>query len=127
MQNAAMTAEWTKEDRRREPRFRVQKPGLLMFEGSDIFEQCLVLEQSAGGARVLCSPAFRFPGKGMSLVFIAERLLQPVETVWRTDCYAGFSFSREAYHVFDLEEVEAASRCPMSAWPMSLPPSWRAE
>lgn len=122
-----MTAEWTKEDRRREPRFRVQKPGLLTFEGSDVFEQCLVLEQSAGGARVLCSPAFLFPERGMSLVFIAERLLQPVETVWRIDCHAGFSFSREAYHVFDLEEVEAASRCPMSAWPLSLPSSWRAE
>lgn len=120
-----MTIPWPHEDRRREARFRVQKPALLMSDGSDVFEQCLVLEQSAGGARVLCSPAFTFPASGIALVFIAERLLQPVDSIWRAGCYAGFAFCSEAYHVFDLQQIEVAARYPMNEWPTSLPRAWQ--
>ncbi len=102
----------------------MQKPALLMFDGSGVFEQCLVLEQSAGGARVLCSPAFLFPESAMALVFIAERLLQPVNGIWRSGCYAGFAFTGNAYHVFELQQIEAAACCPMHEWPMKLPQAW---
>jgi len=102
-------------ERRREPRFRVQKPCLFMFEGSTRFEQCLALEQSASGVRVLCSPAFQMPGSGVSLIFISERLLQPVDVIWRKGSYIGLAFAGEAYHLPEEQSLEATQNCPFPA------------
>ncbi|MBL8790430.1 MAG: hypothetical protein JNM45_08015 [Rhizobiales bacterium] len=111
-----MTHAWTGEERRRETRFRVQKPALFVFDGSSRTEQCLILEQSASGVRILCSPIFRFPAEGTSIVFISEKLLQPVQTVWRLGCHAGLSFTGEAYHVFDQPAFDVDVQLPLEDW-----------
>jgi hypothetical protein len=90
----------------------VQKPCLFVFGAGQMAEQCLASELSSHGARVLCSPAFTLPASCVQLLFISERLLQPVEVRWRNGASVGLAFRGEAGHLSDQLFLEAAPKCP---------------
>jgi len=102
-----MSTQWPHFERRREPRFKVQKPCLLLFGESRSTEQCLACDLSASGTRIVCSPAFVFPASAVFLLFIAERLVLPVALKWREGSYVGMMFNGEACHVSDQPALEA--------------------
>lgn len=78
---------------RREARHRVLRRAVLVKDGGGGSSSCLILDVSAGGARVQLLDGARLPDGSVTLVDARSGSLHEATVVWRSGPYAGVSFS----------------------------------
>ena len=79
-------------EQRAHPREDVRRPGVLVDGRSGRSVQCLIIDLSAGGARLRLD-APDIPDDGLTLIDQLHKTLNECGVVWRKDSFVGVKFS----------------------------------
>jgi hypothetical protein len=81
-------------ERRKHPRYRVQKNGKLVTADLVVFANVQVFELSVGGARLLAQTVITLPRR-LGILFEGDPILYPSRLRWQTDRIFGVEFVGE--------------------------------
>jgi hypothetical protein len=91
-----MTKMYTGPERRRHPRYRVQKSGLVMAETIGLSATVEIFELSVGGARLLLPPLLHLPD-AFEIIYRGEDIVYPSRMIWTRDRIAGIAYTAEPF------------------------------
>ena len=81
-------------ERRKHPRYRVQKNGKLVTADLVVFANVQVFELSVGGAKLLAQSVITLPPR-FGILFEGDPILYPSRLSWQTDRIFGVEFVGE--------------------------------